>query len=64
MRQFGIAQTISKSRSTLLVLATVAALLLPRAVLAQIKRYPLESVEGLRFHNVTAEPSLLQGKRD
>ena len=30
---------------------------------AQAKRYPLESVEGLRFHNVTAEPSVLQGKR-
>ena len=30
---------------------------------AQTKRYPLESVEGLRFHNVTAEPSLLQGKK-
>jgi hypothetical protein len=27
------------------------------------KRYPLESVEGLRFHNVTAEPSVLQGKK-
>ena len=30
---------------------------------AETKRYPLESVEGLRFHNVTAEPSLLQGKK-
>ena len=30
---------------------------------AQDKRYPLESVEGLRFHNVTAEPAELQGKK-
>src|SRR6266496_5971022 len=30
---------------------------------AQAKRYPLESVEGLRFHNVTAEPAVLQGKK-
>ena len=30
---------------------------------AETKRYPLESVEGLRFHNVTAEPAVLQGKK-
>src|SRR5436853_772624 len=30
---------------------------------AETKRYPLESVEGLGFHNVTAEPSVLQGKK-
>ncbi|TMP96561.1 MAG: hypothetical protein E6L09_14870 [Verrucomicrobia bacterium] len=30
---------------------------------AQAKRYPLESVEGLRFHNVTAEPAVLQGEK-
>ena len=30
---------------------------------SQAKHYPLESVEGLRFHNVTAEPSVLQGKK-
>jgi hypothetical protein len=29
----------------------------------QTKRYPFESVEGLRLHNVTAEPSLLQNKK-
>lgn len=27
------------------------------------KRYQLESAEGLRFHNVTAEPAELQGKK-
>jgi hypothetical protein len=30
---------------------------------AQAKRHPLESVEGLRFHNVTAEPAVLQSKK-
>jgi len=63
MRQAGIPQTISASRSTLLVLTTIATLLLPGAASAQAKRYPLESVEGLGFHNVTAEPSVLQGKK-
>ena len=48
---------------TLFVLTTSAALLMPGAASAQAKRYPLESVEGLRFHNVTAEPSALQGKK-
>ena len=36
---------------------------MPGAASAQAKRYPLESVEGLRFHNVTAEPAVLQGKK-
>jgi hypothetical protein len=30
---------------------------------AQAKRYSLESLDGLRFHNVMAEPSVLQGKK-
>ncbi len=63
MRQSGIPQTISTSRWTLLVLTTIATLLLPGAASAQAKRYPLESVERLRFHNVTAEPAMLQGKK-
>lgn len=29
---------------------------------ARTNRHPLESVEGLRFHNVTAEQTMLQGK--
>lgn len=60
MRQSGIPQS---SRSTLLVLTSVATLLLPTAALAQVKHYPLESVEHLRFHDVTAEPAMLQGKK-
>src|SRR5882672_4160070 len=63
MRQSGIFQTISTSRSTLLVLTTIATLLLPRAASAQAKRYPLESVERLRLHNVTVEGAVLHGKR-
>src|SRR5687768_6574161 len=30
---------------------------------AQTKRYPLETAKGLRFHNVTAEPAVFQGKK-
>ena len=63
MRRLRIRQSISMSRSTLLVLTVTATLLLPGAASAQAKRYPLESVEGLRFHNVTAEPTVLQGKK-
>src|SRR5216683_4876666 len=63
MRQSGIPQTISTSRSTLLVLTTIAMILLPGAASAQAKRYPLEAAERLRFHNVTAEPAMLQGKK-
>src|SRR5215472_2888804 len=63
MRQSGIPQTISTSRSTLLVLTTIAMILLPGVASAQAKRYPLESAERLRFHNVTAEPAMLQGKK-
>src|SRR5258708_20085338 len=63
MRQSGIPQTISTSRSTLLVLTTIAMILLPGAASSQAKRYPLESAERLRVHNVTAEPAMLQGKK-
>ena len=48
---------------TLFVLTATATLLLPVATAAQAKRYPLESVEGLRFHNLRAEPAVLQGKK-
>jgi hypothetical protein len=30
---------------------------------AQLRRYPLESASGLRFHNVTAQPAVLQGRK-
>jgi hypothetical protein len=48
-------------RSTVLVLTGVT-LILPGSASAQAKQYPLESVDGLRLHNVTAEPATLQGK--
>jgi hypothetical protein len=51
------------NRSPVLVLIAVATLLLPGRALAQTKRYTLESTDGLRFHNVTAEPAMLQGKK-
>jgi hypothetical protein len=63
MRRAGIPQTISATRAALLVLTTTATLLLPGAAPAQTKRYPLETVESLRFHNVTAVPALLQDKK-
>src|SRR5215203_94353 len=63
MRRSGIPQTISTSRSALLVLTIIAMVLLPGAASAQAKRYPLESTERLRFHNVAAEPAVLQGKQ-
>src|ERR671912_350814 len=52
-----------RQSGTVLVLATIAMLLVPGAASAQAKRYPLESVERLRLHNVTAEPAMLQGKK-
>ena len=63
MRQSGILQTISTIRSTILFLTTIVTLLLPGAASSQTRRYPLESTERLRVHNVTAEPAMLQGKK-
>src|SRR5258708_12775186 len=63
MRRVGIPQTIYRSRATLLVFMTTATLLLPGAASAQTRRYPLESFEGLRFHNVTAVRTVFQGKK-
>lgn len=47
----------------LCVLTIAATLLLPGAAAAQARRYPLESVEGLLFHDVSAEPAVLQGRK-
>lgn len=35
----------------------------PRGSRAQHAHYPLESAEGLRLHNVIAEPAVLEGKK-
>ena len=51
------------TRSLLLALTTAATLAAPGAASAQAKHYPLESVDGLRLHNVTAEPAVLEGKK-
>lgn len=45
------------------VLMALAALSLPSTLLAQARQYPLESVAGLRLHNVAAEPASLDGKK-
>src|ERR1044072_4181215 len=63
MRESGTPRILSMSRSTLLVLTTIVMLLLPGAASSQTKRYPLESVERLRLHDVTVEGSVLHGKQ-
>jgi hypothetical protein len=51
---------MTRSILRLLAVLTVA---LPGLAAAQAKRYPLTSTQGLRLHNVTAEPATLQGKQ-
>ncbi len=43
----------------------IVAVMLPIAgpASAQVKHYPLESIEALTLHNVSAEPVTLQGKK-
>lgn len=48
--------------ATLLACATTTAAPLP-ATLRQVKQFPLVSAEGLRLHNVSAEPATLQGRQ-
>src|SRR5438552_2976226 len=45
------------------VLAGALGAVVPDSAVAQAKRYPLESVDNLRLHNVIAEPATFQGKR-
>src|SRR5437773_9302125 len=45
------------------VLAGALGAFVPDCAGAQTKRYPLESVDHLRLHNVIAEPATFQGKR-
>jgi hypothetical protein len=49
------------STVALTVISLASALSVPCQ--AQGKRYPLESLDGLRFHNVTADASVLDGKK-
>ena len=46
-----------------LALATSAALLMPVAAAQQAKTYPLDTASGLRLHNVSAQPAVLEGKK-
>jgi hypothetical protein len=50
-------------RSMVVMLAGISTVVLPRLASAQAKHFPLESTEGLRLHNVLAEPATLQGKK-
>src|SRR5881296_1652722 len=45
------------------VLAGALGALVPDSAVAQAKRYPLESLDHLRLHNVIAEPATFEGKR-
>jgi hypothetical protein len=47
----------------ILAFAITCVLLAPRALARQARQFPLESAEGLRLHNVKAEPAALQGKK-
>jgi len=49
--------------STVLALVISLTLFLPAGAFGQAGHYPLESADGLRLHNVTAEPGTLQGKK-
>jgi hypothetical protein len=47
----------------LLIVTVFASFAVPSAASAQIKRYALQSAEGLRLHNVTATSATLNGKK-
>ncbi len=51
------------TRSPTLVLTATLAFVLGGSASAQVKRYPLEGTDGVRLHNVAAEPATLQGKK-
>ncbi len=53
----------STIKSSLLTVAITVPLLLPETAARQARHYPLESADGLRLHNVTAEPAVLQGNK-
>jgi hypothetical protein len=56
-------QPTSVISSALLAVALLAALLVPGTAAPQAQHYTLESADGLRLHNATAEPATLQGKK-
>jgi hypothetical protein len=54
---------MNMTRLAVLALATGFMFVPPGPASAQGRQYPLESAEGLRLHNVIAEPATLQGKK-
>jgi hypothetical protein len=50
-------------QSTLLALAVLATLASARSGSAQERQYPLEATDGVRLHNVAAQPATLTGKK-
>ena len=46
-----------------LIVAVGAGLLRASTATGQAQQFPLESVQGLRLHNVAAEPAVLEGKK-
>ena len=63
MRRLHIPQPRSATRCTLLIVAISVGLLVPATAARQAKLYPLDSADGLRLHNVVAEPAVLHGKK-
>jgi hypothetical protein len=63
MRRCRTHQPTSVIRSALLALTTGAALMAPGMAAGQAKHYPLESIDGLRLHNVVAEPATLERRK-
>jgi hypothetical protein len=61
-RTIWIAQPVFTSGSPLAIAFTLA-LLLPAPTAGQPRHFPLESGEGLRLHNVSAEPAVLQDRK-
>jgi hypothetical protein len=47
----------------LLTVAASVALVIAGPAAREVKQYPLEAANGLRLHNVSAEPAVLQGKK-
>jgi hypothetical protein len=63
MRRVPVPRPTPTAWATCVALAATAALLLPAAASSQTRRYPLDSANGLRLHNVQAESVSHEGKR-
>ena len=63
MRHVRLPRRRSVIRCALLAVGAAAAFAVPAPAAPRVKRYPLESTDGLRLQNVAAEPGVLQGKK-